>query len=137
MSKGQIGFPSFLIEMIVGLFLLLVCANCQRLTLNNPCDQKSKGYRETLLLASISGTPIPFCGFRVSNSPKLWEATQAYLKASDAGDLCGNSVAITGDTIVVGASGESSFQTRITNGPTVSTINSALSSGAAFVFFKK
>lgn len=73
----------------------------------------------TLLLSSLSETPTPFCGFRVSNAPKLWEA-QAYLKASnaDANDLFGNSVAISGETIVVGAPGESSNQTTITNGST-------------------
>ncbi|MGE8723012.1 FG-GAP repeat protein [Leptospira terpstrae] len=91
-----------------------------------------------MLLASVSDTPIPFCGFRVSNSPKLWE-TQAYLKASnaEANDLFGNSVAISGDTIVVGAFNESSNQTTITNGAIASSDNSASASGAAYVFFRK
>lgn len=126
---------SLLMRKITIILLLLFYVTCNPLTLNNPCDQKSKAYLETLLLASVSETPIPFCGFSVSNSPKLWE-TQAYLKASnaDANDLFGNSVAISGDTIVVGASGESSNQTTITNGNSASVDNSAASSGAAYVF---
>ncbi|TGL57063.1 hypothetical protein EHQ59_00060 [Leptospira kemamanensis] len=135
MGKGQYVFRSFLRNKITGILLFLFCMNCNALTLNNPCDQKSKSYLETLLLASVSETPIPFCGFRVSNAPKLWE-TQAYLKASnaDANDGFGFSVSISGDTIVVGAAGESSNQSTITNGPTASSDNSLGSSGAAYVF---
>ncbi|WP_343327871.1 FG-GAP repeat protein [Leptospira levettii] len=126
---------SLLVRNIVGIFLILFSISCNQLTLNNPCDQKSKGYRETLLLSSVSESPIPFCGFRVGNSPKLWE-TQAYLKASnaDANDGFGYSVDISGDTIVVGAAGESSNQTTITNGNSASADNSATSSGATYVF---
>ena len=128
---------SLLVRNIVGIFLILFSISCNQLTLNNPCDQKSKGYRETLLLASVSESPIPFCGFRVGNPPKLWE-TQAYLKASnaDANDGFGYSVDISGDTIVVGAAGESSNQTTITNGNSASADNSATSSGAAYVFHR-
>lgn len=126
---------SFLMRKITGILLLLFYVSCNPLTLNNPCDQKSKSYMEALLLSSLSETPVAFCGFRVGNSPKLWE-TQAYLKASnaEANDGFGYSVAISGDTIVVGAAGESSNQTTITNGPTASTDNTASSSGAAYVF---
>ncbi|TGM77137.1 hypothetical protein EHR04_16865 [Leptospira levettii] len=133
--KGNFVNRSLLVRNIVGIFLILFSISCNQLTLNNPCDQKSKGYRETLLLASVSESPIPFCGFRVGNSPKLWE-TQAYLKASnaDANDGFGYSVDISGDTIVVGAAGESSNQTTITNGNSASADNSATSSGAAYVF---
>ncbi|MCW7495641.1 FG-GAP repeat protein [Leptospira levettii] len=128
---------SLLVRNIVGIFLILFSISCNQLSLNNPCDQKSKGYRETLLLASVSESPIPFCGFRVGNPPKLWE-TQAYLKASnaDANDGFGYSVDISGDTIVVGAAGESSNQTTITNGNSASADNSATSSGAAYVFHR-
>jgi hypothetical protein len=61
---------------------------------------------------------------------------QAYLKASnaEASDFFGGSVAISGDTIVVGADGESSNQTTITNGDTASADNSQVSAGAAYVF---
>ncbi|PKA25849.1 hypothetical protein CH381_13215 [Leptospira sp. mixed culture ATI2-C-A1] len=133
--KGNFVNRSLLVRNIVGIFLILFSISCNQLTLNNPCDQKSKGYRETLLLASVSESPIPFCGFRVGNPPKLWE-TQAYLKASnaDANDGFGYSVDISGDTIVVGAAGESSNQTTITNGNSASADNSATSSGAAYVF---
>jgi hypothetical protein len=58
-------------------------------------------------------------------------ALQAYLKASNtgAGDRFGSAVAISGDTIVVGAPQEDS------NGPTQSN-NSASNAGAAYVFFR-
>lgn len=60
---------------------------------------------------------------------------QAYLKASNAaaGDLFGNSVAIDGNTIVVGANGEESNATGV-NGNQGS--NSATDSGAAYVFVR-
>lgn len=135
MGKGPFAVRSSLLRWIVGLLIFLAYGGCKQLTLNNPCDQKSKSYMATLLLSSLSETPTPFCGFRVSNAPKLWEA-QAYLKASnaDANDLFGNSVAISGETIVVGAPGESSNQTTITNGSTASSDNTASSAGAAYVF---
>ncbi|MEM7183780.1 MAG: putative Ig domain-containing protein, partial [Spirochaetota bacterium] len=61
---------------------------------------------------------------------------EAYLKAANANasDLFGHSIAIASDTIVVGAIGEASNQTTITNGTTASTDNSASSSGAVYVF---
>lgn len=60
---------------------------------------------------------------------------QAYLKASNtnAGDLFGRAVAISGDTIVVGADGEDSNATGI-NGNQVD--NSLTNSGAAYVFVR-
>jgi len=63
---------------------------------------------------------------------------QAYLKASNAdqGDDFGYAVAISGDTIVVGAPHESSNQTTITNGSSASADNSLTSSGAAYVFVR-
>jgi hypothetical protein len=61
---------------------------------------------------------------------------EAYLKAPNAGvaDYFGYSVAVSGDTLVVGAFGESSNQTTITNGSTASTDDSATVAGAAYVF---
>ncbi|CAM8671775.1 FG-GAP repeat [Comamonadaceae bacterium] len=63
---------------------------------------------------------------------------QAYLKAPNAGvsDNFGSSIAISGDTVVVGAPLEESNQTTITNGSTASTDNSASSAGAAYVFVR-
>jgi hypothetical protein len=60
---------------------------------------------------------------------------QAYLKASntDANDQFGNSVAISGDTVVVGANAESSNATGI-NGNEAN--NSVSNSGAAYVFVR-
>jgi hypothetical protein len=61
---------------------------------------------------------------------------EAYLKAPNpnSNDWFGLSVAISGDTIVVGAKQEDSNQTTITNGATASANNSFFSSGAAYVF---
>jgi hypothetical protein len=63
---------------------------------------------------------------------------QAYLKSpnSEYGDGFGYSVAISGDTIVVGVDAEDSNQTTITNGSTASDDNSLLNSGAAYVFVR-
>ena len=60
---------------------------------------------------------------------------EAYLKASNAGanDYFGWSASISGDTVVVGASWESSSQTTITNG-TTSAGDGLSMSGAAYVF---
>ena len=63
-------------------------------------------------------------------------AQEAYLKAAnaDAGDRFGQSVSISGDTIVIGAQSEASNQTTVTNGPTASADNSRPGAGAAYVF---
>lgn len=60
---------------------------------------------------------------------------QAYLKASntDAGDLFGYSVAVSGDTVVVGAHNEDSNATGVNGGQ---ADDSALNSGAAYVFVR-
>jgi hypothetical protein len=61
----------------------------------------------------------------------------AYLKASNAGanDNFGTSVAISGSTLIVGANGEDSNQTTITNADgSASTDNSANNSGAVYIF---
>jgi len=62
--------------------------------------------------------------------------SEAYLKApnTEANDWFGYSVAISGDTIVVGSYAEASNQTTITNGTTASADNSAADSGAVYVF---
>jgi len=70
-------------------------------------------------------------------------AQQAYLKASNAegvdlfgtqfGDFFGSSVGVSGDTVVVGAWGESSSATGV-NGD--QNDNSALNAGAAYVFVR-
>src|SRR5690606_35869461 len=68
----------------------------------------------------------------VRNEEEEW-SQQAYLKASNSGegDQFGRSVAIDGDTLVVGVSGEDSSATGV-NG--AQSDNSALDSGAAYVF---
>ncbi|MEI8027333.1 MAG: hypothetical protein WCI18_13375 [Pseudomonadota bacterium] len=61
---------------------------------------------------------------------------EAYLKASNAetSDSYGRSVAVSGDTVLIGANGESSSQTTITNGTTSSVDNSALNAGASYIY---
>lgn len=63
-------------------------------------------------------------------------AQQAYVKASnrDAQDHFGESVAIDGDTLVVGATNESSAQTTVTNGAMASADNSKNRAGAVYIF---
>jgi len=65
-------------------------------------------------------------------------SSQAYLKApnAEAGDKFGNVVAISGDTIVVGAQFESSNETTITNGSGAASDNLATESGAVYVFVR-
>lgn len=61
----------------------------------------------------------------------------AYLKPSNTGEgfTFGSSVVISGDTMVMGASGESSNQTGITNTDGSAAVNySSPSSGAVYVF---
>ena len=67
-------------------------------------------------------------------SSTLW-SQQAYLKASNTGggDEFGRSVAVAGDTVVVGALGESSNATGV-NGNQAN--NSASAAGAAYVFVR-
>ena len=59
---------------------------------------------------------------------------QAYLKASNPGvnDAFGQSVAVSGETVVVGAGGENSGTTGVNSTPN----ESALASGAAYVFVR-
>jgi hypothetical protein len=61
---------------------------------------------------------------------------EAYIKAvnSDANDSCGNAVAISGDTIAIGAIYESSAEFAITNGSSASSNNGASDSGAVYVY---
>ena len=58
---------------------------------------------------------------------------QAYLKASNtgAGDNFGDTISISGDTVVVGANGEASFATGVNGNQ---NDNSATSAGAVYVF---
>lgn len=70
--------------------------------------------------------------FNRSGAPAVW-SQQAYLKASNTGtnDNFGNSVALSGDTLVVGAVYESSNATGINGNQ---SDNSASQSGAVYVF---
>jgi hypothetical protein len=83
-------------------------------------------------LATTSGAAYVFR--RTGNT---W-ANEAYLKAPNAEttDLFGESVSISGDTIVVGAIQEDSLQTTILNGTLTQSSDqvSGINSGAAYVF---
>jgi hypothetical protein len=83
-----------------------------------------------------SDTSAPFAGaaYVFVRSGTTW-SQQAYLKASntEAGDLFGASVAISGDTIIVGAQNESSSATGV-NGDQFADFSGA--SGAAYVFVR-
>jgi hypothetical protein len=81
---------------------------------------------------SAAGAGAAYVFKRTGNT---W-AQEAYLKApnAEANDGFGGAVTINVDTIVVGASGEDSNQTTITNGTTASSDNSASAAGAAYVF---
>jgi ketosteroid isomerase-like protein len=83
---------------------------------------------------SASGAGAVYVFKRDANGDWIQDA---YLKASNAEayDFFGISVAISGSTIVVGAYGEDSNQTTITNSDgTASSNNSASNSGAVYVF---
>lgn len=82
---------------------------------------------QTTNSAPISGAAYVF----VRNGTNWMQ--QAYLKASntEAGDVFGQAVAVSGDTVVVGAIGESSNATGVNGNQ---SDNSAPESGAAYVF---
>jgi len=80
---------------------------------------------------------VPYAGavYVFRRTGVTW-AQEAYLKApnTESGDEFGHSVAVSGDTVAVGAFLEASNQTTITNGTTASADNSAYQSGAVYVF---
>ena len=86
---------------------------------------------------SSSDNSAAFAGavyiYRYTNG--AW-AQEAYLKApnGEAGDQFGITVGVSGDTVIVGAQGESSAQTTITNGTMASADNTAAGAGAVYVF---
>ena len=85
-------------------------------------------------LAGLAASVL-ISGFDLSAATPLQIAQQAYLKASNTGALhyFGRSVAVSGDTVVVGAWQESSSATGV-NGNQAN--NSATNSGAAYVFVR-
>lgn len=82
-----------------------------------------------------NGVPSSGAAYVFVRSGDGW-TQQAYLKASntDAADLFGSGVAISGDTIVVGAPAEDSRSTQIGGDQ---TDNSAEDAGAAYVFVRR
>jgi hypothetical protein len=94
----------------------------------------------TLVQASDVGATNSGAAYVFKRTRNTW-VNEAYLKApnTEAGDNSSGqfAVSIWGDTIVVGANQEDSNQTTITNGSTVTEINSATDSGAVYVFRRK
>lgn len=84
-----------------------------------------------------TNTSAPYTGaaFVYLRTASNW-AQQAYIKAGNAGasDNFGKSVSISGDTIAIGATAESSDQTTITNGTGSATNDLKSSSGAVYVY---
>lgn len=83
--------------------------------------------------ARFEGTSRAGAAYVFSKSGALWSQT-AYLKASNSGDFdtFGGSVAISGDTILVGALGEASSSTGVNSTPN----NDFQGAGAAYVFVR-
>ncbi len=94
-------------------------------------DSSATGVNGMQAINSASDAGAAYVFVRTGTS---W-SQQAYLKASntDAKDLFGASIAVSGDTIVVGAWGEDSSATGV-NG--MQAINSAPDAGAAYVFVR-
>jgi VCBS repeat-containing protein len=87
---------------------------------------------------SVNGTPnesadLAGAAYVFVRSGTMW-TQQAYLKASQvtAGDIFGYSVAVSGDTVVVGANYEDSSTTGVSSTPN----DSAANPGAAYVFVR-
>jgi hypothetical protein len=87
--------------------------------------------------ASSTNTSLPSSGatFVYKRIGSNW-IQEAYIKAvnADINDFFGASVSIDRDTIAVGATGEASTQTTITNGATASSINTLTNGGAVYVY---
>ncbi len=81
------------------------------------------------------GAPSSGAVYVYRRSGGIW-AQEAYVKAANANasDIFGHSVSLSGDTLAVGADGEDSNQTTITNGVGASSDNSASASGAVYVY---
>ena len=85
-------------------------------------------------IGSIDSAPSAGAAYVFARSGTTW-SQQAYLKASntDALDFFGRSVAVSGDTVVVGANGEDSKATGVDGDQ---GDNSAFAAGAAYVFVR-
>ena len=110
---------------------------------NENSNQSSISHAGSLPTAATDDDSAFFAGaaYVFVRSGSTW-SVEAYLKASNAEDFdnFGASVAIDGDTIVVGAYGEDSNQSSVSNVgsfPTAAGDNDAASAaGAAYVFFR-
>ncbi|MCG6167708.1 FG-GAP repeat protein [Leptospira sanjuanensis] len=126
------GFRSFLLY----LFVFSILFNC---------EYRPKDDQNLLLLlgtgtsssnSSQGGIDDPTSNPPASTPIGGW-TNDAYIKPPNVGLgglYFGYNLAISGDTMVVGAYRESSNQTTITNGPTASMDTSFMDSGAAYVF---
>ena len=97
---------------------------------NQTTITNGSGNASTDTSASLSGAVFVY-----TRSGTNW-SQQAYIKASNAaaGDRLGSAIALSGNTLVVGATHEASDQTTITNGTGSSSNNDNAGSGAVYVY---
>lgn len=100
-------------------------------------DSNATGVLNSSGGSADNSAPFSGAAYVFVRSGTAW-SQQAYLKAgnTDAEDIFGASVAISGDTVAVGAVGEESNATGVNNSPGGSPDNSAPESGAAYVFVR-
>ncbi|MBF0352011.1 MAG: hypothetical protein HQM11_13340, partial [SAR324 cluster bacterium] len=113
----------------------------QTVTITGVNDYVADGNIAYSVTLSASSSDSNYQGIAISsvsltNTDDDKISQQAYIKAvnNDSPDHFSESIAISGDTLVVGAQGESSNQTTITNGTTASSDNSNSGSGAVYVY---
>ncbi|MBT7082093.1 MAG: hypothetical protein HN929_11640 [Chloroflexi bacterium] len=116
----------------------------QTVTVTGQDDGESDGDEAySIILAQATSSDAIYAAINpadisLTNIEQIIITQQAYLKApnAEANDFFGYSVAVSGDTIVVGAHCEDSNQTTISNGTTANSDNSVSSSGAVYVFIR-
>jgi hypothetical protein len=142
------GRPLMLALEVTGGLKARVDTGLQQISFQDPGSRTKLTYGE-LVVYDANGSRLPArfeagggrLGIAVDDRQAVYPVTvdplvqQAYLKASntDAGDGFGYSVAISGETIVVGAPGEASSAEGVNGNQ---NDNSALASGAAYVFVR-
>ena len=113
-----------------------VSVNAERLAVGAPFESSNQSTITNGTSASSNNSNSSSGAAYVYKRTGINWAQEAYIKAPnpDSNDNFGNSIQLNGDTLVVGAPGESSNQTTITNGTTASSNNSNGASGAAYIF---
>jgi hypothetical protein len=90
---------------------------------------------DTIVVGAHGENSSTGAAYVFKRSGTTWSEEQRLTAVNGGGgDDFGTSVGISGDTIVVGAIGESSSQASVTNGATASADESAANAGAAYVY---